>query len=134
MDQFVKLLICITIVAGLSVVKAADEELIGEGNDGNRSAPVHLFELFDENGQQIRAGDANPKPFSLKQTCGKCHNYAKIAAGWHFNSHCPDVKPGRPSQPWVLSDSMPRTQIPISGRRWPGSFALKMWGCPRGIF
>jgi hypothetical protein len=123
MDQFVKLFICITIVAGLSVGKAAEEELIGEGNDGNRSAPVHLFELFDENGQQIRAGDQNPKPFSLKQTCGKCHNYAKIAAGWHFNSHVPEVDPGRPSQPWVLSDSVTRTQIPISGRRWKGSFA-----------
>lgn len=123
MDRFFKLFIFICVFAVNSLIVAAEEELIGEGNDGNRSAPVHVFELFDVNGQPIRAADKDPKPFSLKQTCGKCHDYEKIASGWHFNSHNPEVDSGRPAQPWVLTDSLTRTQIPISGRRWPGSFA-----------
>lgn len=123
MDGFVRLIFLILASGMPAWAGAAQEALIGEGNDGNRSAPVHVFELFDEEGRQIRPGDANAKPFSLRQTCGKCHDYEKIASGWHFNSHDPDVDPGRPGQPWVLTDAATRTQIPISGRKWPGTFA-----------
>jgi hypothetical protein len=123
MDGFLKLKILILALGLPAWTVAAQTELIGEGNDGNRSAPVHVFELYDEEGRLIRPGDENPKPFSIKQTCGKCHNYAKIASGWHFNSHDSDVDPGRPGQPWVLTDSVTRTQIPISGRKWPGTYA-----------
>ncbi|MCE5187140.1 MAG: hypothetical protein LLF76_13550 [Planctomycetaceae bacterium] len=123
MVRSLKFLVCVAMLAAMPLARAAEDELIGEGNDGNRSAPVHVFELFDAQGNQIRGRDENPKPFSLKQTCGKCHDCDKIAAGWHFNSHDPNVNPGRPSQPWVLTDSVTRTQLPISGRRWPGSYA-----------
>jgi hypothetical protein len=98
------------------------QELIGEGSDGNLSIPVHRFELYDDNGIKIRSNDEDPKPFSLEKTCGKCHNMEKISTGWHFNGHNTEVDPGRNGQPWILVDAKTRTQIPISGRKWQGTF------------
>jgi hypothetical protein len=117
----------------------AAEELLGEGNDGNRSGPIHLIELYDEQGGRIRAKDVKPKPFSLKQTCGKCHDYNKISQGWHFNAHDPNVKSGRAGQPWVLTDAKTRTQIPITARNWPGAYApeqvgLTPWGFTKEFY
>lgn len=111
-----------------SAVQASDETLIGEGNDGNRSGPIHVLELYDDQDKQIKASDKDPNPFSLKKTCGKCHDYEQISSGWHFNAHTPDVPAGRPGQPWVLVDSKTRTQIPISGRQWPGTFKPEQLG------
>ena len=124
MDAFFKRTNCLIIIAVsvMSSVMVADEALLGDGNDGNRSGPVHVFELYDDQGKQIKASDKVSRPFSLKQTCGKCHDYEKISSGWHFNSHRSDVEAGRPGQPWVLVDSKTRTQIPLSGRQWPGTF------------
>jgi nitrate/TMAO reductase-like tetraheme cytochrome c subunit len=44
------------------------------------------FYLYDEEGSLINpAGNINAdKPYSPKQTCGKCHDYAKITQGFHF--------------------------------------------------
>lgn len=110
-------------------VRAADTERLGDGNDGNRSRPVHVIELLDETGVQIRAGDAKPQPFSTRQTCGKCHDYEAIAKGWHFNPHGePEQSGGRVGQPWVLTDRKTRTQIPISSRDWPGTFRPEALG------
>lgn len=115
----------------MTPIQASDEELLGEGNDGNRTGVVHVIELYDDQGKQIKASNKVARPFSLKQTCGKCHDYETISSGWHFNSHNPDVPAGRPGQPWVLIDSKTRTQIPLSGRQWPGTFKpsqIKMTG------
>lgn len=122
------LLLILGVLAAGSISAVAAEELIGDGNDGNRSGPVHCFELFDENGDKITAGDKQPKPFSLAKTCGQCHSIDTIAHGWHFNAHDPEVAPGRPGQPWVLTDSATRTQVPISGRNWPGAFTPEQFG------
>ncbi|MCI0499479.1 MAG: hypothetical protein L0Y36_07340 [Planctomycetales bacterium] len=102
---------------------AVTKELLGEGNDGNLSGPIHLIELYDEEGRRIYAKDKVARPFSLKQTCGQCHDCNKIAAGWHFNASDPNIPSGRPGQPWVLTDPKTRTQIPISSRKWPGAYA-----------
>ena len=106
----------------------AEEELIGEGNDGNRSGPVHCFELFDETGRQIKSTDEDPQPFSLSKTCGECHNIETISGGWHFSGHNAEIEAGRPSQPWVMTDSVTRTQVPISGRGWTGTFTPEQLG------
>jgi len=95
---------------------------LGDGNDGNRSPVVHLIPLYDEAGNSIKGGDADVRPFSTKQTCGKCHTYETISAGWHFNAACDGIDPGRASEPWVLTDELTRTQIPISGRGYKGTF------------
>lgn len=107
---------------------AQETTLLGEGNDGNRSTPVHVLELLDENGKAIRPADKDPKPFSTRQTCGKCHDYDKISHGWHFNANQPDVPAGRNGQPWVLADPKTRTQLPISGRGWEGTFKPEQLG------
>ncbi len=121
------LLMGLSLLAGV-VARAEETQLLGEGNDGNRSMPVHLVELYDEDGRRIRAADKDPKPFSTRQTCGKCHDYAKISQGWHFNALNPLVPAGRPGQPWMLTDGRTRTQIPVSGRDWPGTFTPEQVG------
>ncbi|NQT53664.1 hypothetical protein HQ576_16520 [bacterium] len=44
------------------------------------------FHLLDEEGNVIDPvkGTNADKPYSPKQTCGKCHDYAKITQGYHF--------------------------------------------------
>lgn len=116
------------VLPAVGVESAEEGELIGEGNDGNRSIPVHRFELLDQDGMRIRANDKNPKPFSIEKTCGECHDYGKIAKGWHFNGHDPNVESGRVGQPWVLTDSKTRTQIPITARKWEGAYAPEKLG------
>ena len=103
--------------------------------DGSRTRAVHTVALYDETGQQIHPGDNPAMPFSGRMTCGDCHDYDKISAGWHFNSALslaePDkVKqlgwsqptPGRPGEPWMLVDDDTGTQIPLSYRPWPGTW------------
>lgn len=106
----------------------SSENLIGQGNDGNRSKPIHLIGLFDDQGNQIRSADTAPKPFSTRKTCGQCHDYDVIASGWHFNGHDAAVDAGRPGQPWVRVDPKTRTQVPISGRNWKGAFTPEEMG------
>ncbi|MCK7518392.1 MAG: hypothetical protein MZV64_12060 [Ignavibacteriales bacterium] len=42
--------------------------------------------LYDEDGNVINPvkGINADKPYSPKQTCGKCHDYDKITQGFHF--------------------------------------------------
>ncbi len=123
-------ILLIGVIAVLASVTAWAEEakLLGEGNDGNRSMPVHLVELFDEDGRPIRPADKDPKPFSTRQTCGKCHDYARISQGWHFNAPDPEIPAGRPGQPWMLTDARTRTQVPVSDRAWLGTFTPEQVG------
>ena len=50
---------------------------------GNVCAPFHLL---DEDGNVIDPvkGTHADRPYSPKQTCGKCHDYGKITQGYHF--------------------------------------------------
>jgi len=107
---------------------AQADELIGQGNDGNRGTAVHVIELLDDEGNRIRPTDSAPKPFSTQQTCGTCHDYGMISGGWHFNGHDPEVPAGRPGEPWILTDAITRTQVPISGRKSEGAFTPEEFG------
>lgn len=44
------------------------------------------FQLRDEEGNVINpvAGENADKPYSPKQTCGRCHDYDRITQGYHF--------------------------------------------------
>ena len=86
----------------------------------SKSPYVHRIELYDEDGNTILAGE--DKPFSTRKTCGKCHDYARISEGWHFNAFDAKVPPGRIGQPWVLTDPATGTQLPLSYRPWPGTY------------
>jgi len=120
------------LVSALSVFADADEKKIGDESDGSRAVPVHLIELFDEEGDKISPDDDPLLPFSARKTCCECHiyehNYEIIGKGWHFNSADVNVVPGRAGQPWIFVDAATCTQIPLSYRPWPGAFHPKQLG------
>ncbi|MBN1846849.1 MAG: hypothetical protein JW810_14280 [Sedimentisphaerales bacterium] len=128
------LILMSAVICALAVDTAfAEEELLGEGNDGNRSGPVHLIPLYaqifaDDDPVEIRPDSKPALPFSVRATCGECHDYANIAGGWHFNSSDPQAPAGRPGEPWVLVDRTARTLLPVSGRAWKGTFTPEHLG------
>lgn len=93
--------------------------------DGSRARPVHLIPLYDDMGQKVLPSDSPAQPFSTAMTCGDCHNYDKIATGWHFNAASGKALPGRPGEPWVIADEDTATQLPVSYRGWPGAWDPK---------
>lgn len=101
---------------------AGPQPLLGDVADGSRATPVHLIKLFDEHGTVIKPWDRPLLPFSTRQTCGPCHNYNIVRTGWHFNAADSGVDPGRRGQPWILTDALTTTQIPLSFRPWPGAY------------
>jgi hypothetical protein len=96
---------------------------IGDIFDGNRSTPVHRIQLIDQDSSVIYPDEQPLLPFSTYQTCNPCHDYNKISHGWHFNAGDSGVADGRPGQPWIYSDPHSGTQIPVSLRRWPGTYS-----------
>ncbi len=109
------------------------QKLLGDESDGSRAHPAHLIPLFSENedgeqGEKISPDNDPLLPFSNRWTCGGCHSYGIINKGWHFNATDPNVVPGRPGQPWILTDARTGTQIPLSYRPWPGTFMPEQVG------
>jgi hypothetical protein len=90
--------------------------------DGNRTTPVHLIPLHDENDEPIIPTEMNPLPFSARYTCGPCHEYGTIRGGFHFSSMTGRAE-GRPAQPWFWADPRTGTVLPVSYRPWPGTYA-----------
>jgi hypothetical protein len=123
------LVLLVILTTGIAVGAKPD----GDTPDGSRSNFVHLIPLLSEplpgkEPDQIHP-DADPVlPFSTKATCGACHSYDKISAGWHFNAIDPNVNPGRKGQPWIYADPTSATQIPLSYRKWPGAFRPEQIG------
>lgn len=120
--------LCIPPVA----LMANDRPMFGDISDGSAARKIHRINIFTEEGDIIKAGDNLPLPFSTKQTCGRCHNYEKIARGWHFNALNPDVPPGRNAEPWIIADPAAATQIPVSYRNvrglyHPDSLGISRW-------
>lgn len=88
----------------------------------SRSPYVHRLTLYDHEGRAIDPSDEFPPPYSPRMTCGKCHPYADISHGWHFNAPEPNLPAGRPGEPWLWVDDRSGTVLPISGRCWPGTY------------
>jgi hypothetical protein len=101
---------------------------IGDNSDGNRAQPVHLLKLYDERGVNIQPGDSPIVPFSTRETCRQCHNYGKISSGWHFNPASDSIPPGRPGEPWIYVNRAAVTQLPLSYRRWAGTYVPEQIG------
>jgi hypothetical protein len=104
------------------------------GWDGSRTTPVHWLPLVDEAGEAIVPEAPLPLPFSTRQTCGPCHDYATVAGGFHFRPDTAALEMGRPAQPWFWVDTATGTQIPVSGHVWPRTWApaqlgLTEWQC-----
>jgi hypothetical protein len=113
------ILLCVT---SASVAVEVDPNFEGDHSDGSRAVPVHLIPLLDEESNKITLDVEPLLPFSTRQTCGACHDYAKISHGWHFNAAEPNAAHGRGGQPWIFVDASSATQIPLSYRNWPGAF------------
>jgi hypothetical protein len=109
-------------LAFMPVMVSAADDLIIDKSDGSRGEIVHLLEPFDEEGTKISPNDDFLMPFSTEQTCGQCHEYARVASGWHFNAMNPEADPGRPGEPWIYFDKTIHTQIPLSYRDWAGAW------------
>jgi hypothetical protein len=95
--------------------------------DGNRTLPAHLIPLRDENDEPIIPTETDPLPYSARFTCGPCHDYAKIRGGWHFGAMTA-AESGRPGEPWLQVDPRTGTILPLSYRKWPGSFTPESVG------
>ena len=124
MIQVIRTLLPLVLLSGAFAFGQAQEKTKGhgDGHDGNRTSITHLIELWDDKNKQIKSTDAQPRPVSMRNTCGKCHDYDTMAAGWHFHSGSTNVLSGRVGEPWVLTDNRIRTQIPISNRGWEGTY------------
>jgi hypothetical protein len=96
--------------------------LLGDVSDGSRAVPVHIIPLYEEMGGRLLPTDHPQLPFSTKQTCSPCHTYEKITQGWHFNAADTSVDAGRPGHPWIYTDKLTGTQIPLSHRDWDGVY------------
>lgn len=95
--------------------------------DGNRTTPAHLIPLRDENDEPIIPTETDPLPFSARFTCGPCHDYKTIQGGWHFGA-MKATQSGRPGEPWLEVDPKTGTVLPLSYRKWPGSYDPKAVG------
>ena len=102
---------------------AAAQDLRTEStlSSDSRAPYVHRLTLYDHDGAAIDPEDDFAGPYSPKMTCGKCHPYAEIASGWHFNAWNGDEDPGRAGEPWFLVSDRNGSATPISGRVWPGT-------------
>ena len=101
---------------------AADEAQLLRSD--SRTPYVHRITLYDHDGTAIDPTDEFAGPYSPRMTCGKCHDYATISAGWHFNAMLDNAPAGRPGEPWIIVDPATGTQSLISGRGWPGTRTL----------
>lgn len=67
------------------------------------------FHLRNDAGEIINplTGDNADQPYSPRQTCGKCHDYDKITAGYHFQQGWEVISDTFSAKtPWALSDGM----------------------------
>lgn len=121
------MLLCL-LLPGLSVF-AVNQALVNRKADGSRAEAAHRIPLLDADGQKIASDDLQPKPFSTRQTCGECHNYDKIKTGWHFSAGMTtSTQSGHQGEPWILSDKVTKTQLPVSMRGWQGTWKPEQIG------
>lgn len=115
--------IALAIALGTAVLSAAVQKNDEPQKtwDGSRTTPVHLIPLKDEFDQPIVPTETNPLPFSSRFSCAPCHDYDVIRRGLHFN-FASAADPGRPGEPWVWVDEKTGTLLPISYRRWKGTW------------
>ncbi len=88
----------------------------------SRSDYAHWIDLYDADNRRIEPSDPNAGPYSPMTTCGRCHDYESIAGGHHFNAIHNSLPPGRPGEPWIWTDDRTGTQLPLSYRRWEGTY------------
>ncbi len=87
----------------------------------SRSPYTHFIDLYDASDRVIHPSESDARPYSPKNTCKKCHDYDRIARGYHFSTDDEQLH-GRSGEPWLWTHRRTGTQIPVSYRRWPGTY------------
>lgn len=150
---FATVLMCVSglCYANDNDVQNADEPTtvpqIGDIKSGNMGGEVHIINLYDHQDFITWPAGEPQNPFSLRITCGKCHDYETISRGWHFNAGLeyvldPEtsqpvaikIDPGRVSEPWIYWDCQTATQVPLSYRSWPGTYRPEQLGVSKWWF
>lgn len=90
------LVIVLVIITALTQVKTAPQLLHIDRQEFTQSTVCPPFNLYDEEGNLIDPvnGINADKPYSPRQTCGKCHDYEKITKGYHFQQGADEVATG----------------------------------------
>jgi hypothetical protein len=86
---------------------------------------IHHVFMYDPNpddAARIKPTDEAPMPFSTRNTCGHCHEYAQVSSGWHFSAFGGSVPAGRAGEPWVTWNRRAGVQLPVSDRGWAGTY------------
>lgn len=98
-------------------VLAADGVIARSDSDAKY---LHHIDLNDVDNRKITA--ESTRPYSPRNTCGRCHDYEKIGHGWHFSTFDSETHSGRDGEPWVWTDARTATQLPLTYRDWTHSF------------
>ncbi len=117
----------------LAAGAASGEDFIGDRETSTHTPSVHRIDLLDEEGSKVDPADEPSLPFSLRNTCGACHDVGKVSGGWHFNFNDGAAEAGRRGEPWLFVDAETGTQLPVSYRKWAGVYrpeqaGLRPWG------
>ena len=132
---FLSLFLSLLVVFGLASsprLACAIEKELDFARADTEGGYVHWIELLDASSTKIGPTDPNPKPYSSRKTCGKCHDFEKIAHGWHFDAvEQVRSESGRPGQPWVWNDPRTGTLLPLSYRGWVGTYDPEKIGISR---
>lgn len=121
----------VTIVC-LGTASSAAETRFAQTN--SRSQYVHWIDLYDANHHRIDPTDPKAPPYSPSRTCGRCHDTEAMARGHHFNALQESALPGRPGEPWIWTDTRTGTQLPLSYRKWPGTYDPRELGISQWDF
>ncbi|MBL8897365.1 MAG: hypothetical protein JNM84_07045, partial [Planctomycetes bacterium] len=99
---------------------------------GSKAPHAHHVTLYDRDEQPIDPSAPNAKPYSPAKTCGRCHDVATIAHGWHFaalRGESERAQPhGRAGEPWIYLDPRTGTALPLSPRGGQGRFDPRSLG------
>ena len=88
--------IVLVIISLVTMRSEGNKNLFADRGLITQSGVCPPFNLYDEDGNVIDpVNNINAdKPYSPKQTCGKCHDYNKITQGFHFQQGKDEVATG----------------------------------------
>ncbi len=102
--------------------------------NGGRTVPVHKLAPRDADGEKVSPAGRLPRPISLEQTCGQCHDVASMHRGSHFRTGLDihDAPVSVAVEPWFWADEKTGTAIPLSlhgqvGAWRPSDVGLSCW-------
>ena len=130
MNHVVTKLVVVALLSVTAGVMAQRLKAADRYHSDSNARYLHYIDLYDVDNRKITPDST--RPFSSRNTCGRCHDYETIAHGWHFNAFSSGSVDGREGEPWVWTDPKTGTQLPLSYRDWnhtfaPASIGLTPW-------